>query len=177
MHIFFSSSFFGHWRKSWPFYVSSGKLWGKTLNFFKNIQDFLLSGHFRYKAGTFSSSLSNVHCACRWSILKGFFSKKANFHISFSVIVNNVRKSIFKGKVVLFNHFCPLSKDFCACWQKFFDSVVKRAFYMSMLTVWGYFFPKKTFFLYQTWIFNKTFPAFCRKSFRSFGKTIFFTLE
>ena len=38
------------------------KLWF----FWKKYRFFLLSGLFRYKARIFSSSLSNVHCTCKW---------------------------------------------------------------------------------------------------------------
>ena len=159
-HIIFSSSFFGHCLKKFrPCYVSSGKIWGKTLNFLKNIQVFLLSGNFRYKTGTFSSSLSNLHCTCQWEHFerKLFFCLKGNilfyhfqtlcekFQVLSLIFFGRVaeaasymsmktiwRKTIFKGEVILPTHFCASKNVFCAWWQKFFSSVVKKAFYVSM---------------------------------------------
>ena len=94
-HIIFSSSFFGHCLKKFrPCYVSSGKIWGKTLNFLKNIQVFLLSGNFRYKTGTFSSSLSNLHCTCQWEHFERklfFVWKETSSFITFRHCAKNFR--------------------------------------------------------------------------------------
>ena len=131
------------------------KLWF----FWKKYRFFLLPGLFRYKAKIFSSSLSNVPCTCKWEPPErklSFFRKQTSSFITFRHCAKNLRcclwiffgrvaeaasyvsmktiwgKTAFKGEVILLFHFCASSKVFCAWWQKFSGSDVKKAFYVSM---------------------------------------------
>ena len=70
----FSSSIFVQCLKNFGhLYVSSVKFWGKPFNFSEKKLYFSISGHFRYKVGTFSSSLSSVHCTCQWEPFERYF--------------------------------------------------------------------------------------------------------